>query len=82
MGGKHVDWRVISAFPDYEINPIGEVRTIGTHQEVPQFQQHGEWSYRLTRVTENIAANWVVTKHGLIEVTFLNTEENSGTGEA
>ena len=70
MAGKHVDWRVISAFPDYEINPIGEVRTRETKQAVPQFRHYGVWAYKLTRFVDQVGENWVVTKNGLIDSTF------------
>ena len=70
MAGKHVDWRVISAFPDYEVNPIGDVRTKEEHKKVHQFRRHGEWSYTLHRIKDQVEESWVVTKNGLIEVTF------------
>jgi hypothetical protein len=74
VGGKHVDWRVIPAFPDYEINPIGEVRTIATKESVPQFKHYGVWAYTLTRHTDTGEENWCVTKLGLIDSVF-NTVE-------
>ena len=64
------NWKVLNDFPQYEINPLGEVRNIKTQRILKLDKSNGTYKLRKDNKSFNLS------KQKLIEYTFENTMED------